>query len=200
MELAQIKQNLEKKGYRVSVFSSGSEAVAYLDREIDGVSVGIGGSMTIKELGLYEVLEKHNDMAWHAAPRPGEGSAEVMARADRAEVYLSSANAIAASGEIVNIDGNCNRVAATMHGHRRVYFIVGRNKLAPTVEAAIDRARNIAAPKNAKRLGKKTPCVAAGRCMDCSSPERICRALVLFYCAPRGTETEVVLIDEELGY
>ena len=101
----------------------------------------------------------------------------------------------------VNIDGNCNRVAASMFGPKRVYYVVGINKIAPDFEKALWRARNVAAPKNAQRLGKKTPCaVKADRCYDCKSPERICRGLSVLWRKPTGFEqAEVVLIGEELG-
>ena len=100
----------------------------------------------------------------------------------------------------MNIDGTGNRVASTLYGHRKVYFIIGRNKLAPTYEEALWRARNIAAPKNAQRLGRKTPCAVKGdRCYDCKSPERICRGLVVLGGPAMGMETEVLLVDEDLG-
>ena len=103
--------------------------------------------------------------------------------------------------ELINIDGNGNRVASSLYGHKKVWFIVGRNKLAPTYEEALWRARNIAAPKNAQRLGRKTPCAVHGdRCYDCKSPERICRGLVVLWEAVANMEMEVVLIDQDLGY
>ena len=122
-------------------------------------------------------------------------------RAMLADVYLTSVNGLAETGEIVNIDGNCNRVAASMFGPKRVYYVVGINKIAPDFEKALWRARNVAAPKNAQRLGKKTPCaVKADRCYDCKSPERICRGLSVLWRKPTGFEqAEVVLIEEELG-
>ena len=105
------------------------------------------------------------------------------------------------SGEIVNIDGKCNRVAATLFGPKRCIFVCGVNKLRPDLQSAIERARNIAAPLNAKRLNKKTPCAVDGRCHNCKSPERICRAMVIHMGVPSGFEScEVVLIGEKLGY
>ena len=117
------------------------------------------------------------------------------------EVYLSSVNGLAETGELINIDGAGNRVASTLFGHEEVYFIVGANKIAPDYDAALWRARNIAAPKNAQRLKRKTPCaVKADRCYDCSSPERICRGLAVLWARPNATEEmEVVLIGEALG-
>ena len=110
---------------------------------------------------------------------------------------------LAETGELVNIDGVGNRVASTLYGHRRVYFVVGRNKVAPDYDAALWRARNIASPKNAQRIGVQTPCAAKGdKCYDCKSPQRICRGLVVLWEPMMGMEqsTEVLLVDEELGY
>ena len=120
--------------------------------------------------------------------------------AQTADIYLTSVNALAETGELVNIDGAGNRVASTLFGHEKVYFVIGRNKLAPTVDAAVWRARNIASPRNAQRLGRKTPCAVKGdRCYDCKSPERICRGLVTLWGPMMGMEAEVLLIDEDLG-
>ena len=116
------------------------------------------------------------------------------------QVYLTSVNGLAETGELINIDGAGNRVASTLYGHKKVYFLVGRNKLAPTYDEALWRARNIAAPKNAQRLQKKTPCAVKGdRCYNCKSPERICRGLVVLWGPMMGMEAEVILVDEDLG-
>ena len=106
-------------------------------------------------------------------------------------------------GEIVNIDNTGNRVAATLFGPKKVYIILGRNKIVPTLEAAIDRARNIASPMNARRYNLQTPCAQAEemRCYDCSSSQRLCRAMVIHMFKPKGLpECEVLLINEDLGF
>lgn len=191
-----VKKNLEERGYAVRVFAAGAEAAAYLDGAIDGKTVGFGGSVTLDQLGLYEALGKHNTVVWHWKQEAGTARREAMT----SDVYLTSANGLAETGEILNIDGAGNRVAATLFGHEKVYFIIGRNKLAPTCEEALRRARNIAAPRNAQRLGKKTPCAVRGdRCYDCRSPERICRGLVTLWGPMMGMETEILLVDEDLG-
>ena len=197
MTLENAKKNLEARGFRAKVFATAAEAVAYLDGAIDGATVAFGGSITLQQMGLKEKLETHNDVAWHWTDGP-----EAHSRAAKAQVYIASANGLAETGEIINIDGAGNRVAATLYGHERLYFVVGRNKVAPTYEEALWRARNIASPKNAQRLGKKTPCAAKGdKCYDCKSPDRICRALTVLWEAPTGVgRSEVVLIDQELGY
>ena len=196
MEFDILTKNLEKKGYAVSCFKTKEEAAAYLNTQIDGVSVAAGGSMTVKELGLGDMLRSHNDFVWH-----WDGSDRMEAIAT--DVYISSVNGIAESGEIVNIDGTGNRLASTLFGHKKLYLIVGKNKIAKDLDGAVWRARNIASPKNAMRFGVKTPCVAygGGKCFDCKSPERICKALLVLWERPNGIpDTEVVLIDEELGY
>lgn len=190
-----LTQNLEQRGFTVSHFSTAQEAADYLDGQIDNCSVGFGGSVTVKEMGLYPRLASHNRTLWH-----WEGAA--LTDQLTTDVYISSVNGLAETGEIINIDGTGNRVASTLFGHKRVYLVVGSNKIASDYENALWRARNIAAPKNAQRLGKNTPCAAkADRCYDCRSPERICRGLVVLWEKPESCQSmEIVLIDEELGY
>lgn len=192
---SKLTENLEKRGFSVRTFATKEEAAGYLDREIDGVSVAFGGSMTVQEMGLYPRLAAHNDTVWH-------WNQDGLDKAAVTDVYICSLNGLAETGELINIDGVGNRVASTIYGHRRVYFVVGRNKIAPDYDRALWRARNIAAPRNCRRLGLKTPCaVKADRCYNCDSPERSCRALVVLWEKPRNVETmEVILIDEELGY
>ena len=192
-----VKQNLEARGYAVRVFPTGKEAADYLDEAIDGKSVGFGGSVTLDALGLYERLGSHNKTVWHWKQADKNAARrEAMA----SDVYLTSVNGLAETGELINIDGAGNRVAATLFGHEKVYFVIGRNKLAPTYDEAVWRARNIASPQNAQRLGRKTPCAVKGdRCYDCKSPERICRGLVTLWGPMMGMEAEVLLVDEDLG-
>ena len=198
-DFSRVKQNLEARGFRVSVFATAAEAADYLDSAIDNTSVGFGGSVTLEQMGLYERLERHDRVNWHW--RPTVDGADARQAAMTAEHYITSVNGLAETGELINIDGTGNRVASTLYGHKKVWFVVGRNKLAPTYEEALWRARNIAAPKNAQRLKRKTPCaVKADHCYDCKSPERICRGLVVLWEAIGSMEIEVVLVDEALGY
>ena len=201
MDFSVIKSNLEKHGFIVSCFSNAQDANTYLDAQIDGKSIGFGGSVTLDQLGVLSLLEKHNKVLYRFDNPDGKSPAEVMKDALIADVFLTSANGIAETGEIINIDGNCNRVAGELYGHQKVYIIVGNNKIAPDFDSALWRARNIAAPKNAQRLHKNTPCaVNADRCYNCSSPERICKGLVVLWRKPTNCPYEVVLIDEELGF
>ena len=196
MAFEAVQKNLEDRGFSVKVSAAGREAADYLDSVLDGTSVGIGGSVSVQQLGLYDRLASHNQVFWHWANGPEE-----LPKAMTAEAYLTSVNGLAETGELLNIDGNGNRVASMLYGHRRVFFLVGKNKLAPTYDEALWRARNVAAPKNAQRLGKKTPCAAkADRCYDCKSPDRICRGLAVLWQCMSTAEMEVLLVDEELGY
>ncbi|MCI5687880.1 MAG: lactate utilization protein [Emergencia sp.] len=201
MNLEKAAEAFAQKGYKASVFSSGEEASAYLNEQIDGTSVGIGGSKTIEALGLYETLSAHNEVYWHWKAAAGTSPEEATAQAAGAKVYLTSANGVSETGEMVNIDGKGNRISESLYGHEKVYFIIGANKVMPDLQQAIDRARNIAAPKNAQRLSCKTPCaVKADRCYDCSSPGRICNGMVIYFGKMTSCEMEVILIDEALGY
>jgi len=203
MKVNTLKENLLKMGYSVSVFDTKEEATEYMKSEIKGTTVGIGGTMTAREMGLGDALASENEVIWHWFPRENKTSKDELVSAMTADVYISSVNGISLKGEIVNIDGTCNRIASTLYGHRKVYFIIGENKIADTLEDAIYRARNIASPLNAKRLNKNTPCAKnkdENKCYNCSSPERICAALTVFWERPKGQEYEVVLIRESLGY
>lgn len=195
-DLQKAAQALIDRGFEVKTFATGAEAAAYLNEVIDGKTVGFGGSITTQQLGLYESLEKHNEVHWHWVNGPTERAVSA-----NAQIYITSANGLAETGEIVNIDGAGNRVASTLFGHEKVYFVIGKNKVAPSYDEAVWHARNVAAPKNAQRLKMQTPCAVNGdRCYDCKSPNRICRALVTLWGPVMGLPTEVILVDEELGY
>ena len=196
-----VKQNLEKRGFKVSVFNTAAEAARYLDIAIDGKTVGFGGSVTLEQMGLYEALSRHNVVSWHHRIPENATRQEVINRANASQIYLSSVNGLAETGEIINIDNTGNRVGAIFYGHEKVYLVVGKNKLAADYENALWRARNIAAPLNAKRLNRNTPCaVNADRCYNCASPDKICRGLSVLWELPAMSDIELVLIDESLGY
>ena len=193
-----LRAALERRGFETSYFGTAEEACAYLDQALDGRTIGFGGSQTVRDMGLYERLAAHNTCIWH-----WDKERNVIPKdATDAQVYICSVNGVAETGELVNSDGAGNRVASGLYGHEKVIFILGTNKIAPDLEGAIWRARNIAAPKNAQRLHKKTPCAAkADRCYDCKSPERICSAMVLYWQRPTYIpEMEIIVVKQELGY
>ena len=196
-----VAENLKKLGYQVTVFDTAAQAADYLCGEIKDTTVGFGGSITLRDMGLYERLGENNKVVWHMYPAAGQNKDELRMLARNTDVYLTSANGLAETGEIINIDGAGNRVSESIFGHKKVYFVIGKNKLAEDYDKALWRARNIAGPKNAQRLNRKTPCAAKGdRCYNCSSPDRICKVLSVFWGAPMGADCEVVLIKEDLGY
>lgn len=200
-DFQKIKDSLMRKGYGVSVFDNKESAAAYINKQIDGKTVGLGGSVTIHEMNLFATLSEHNIVYWHDEKPSDMSVMETRTVASRAEIYISSVNGISEDGEIVNIDNTGNRVAAISYGPEKVFFVVGTNKIASNLEAAVYRARNIAAPLNAKRLKRNTPCALKGdRCYDCQSSERICRNLSVLWNKPTGAKYEVLLINEELGY
>lgn len=198
-KISELKAAFESRGYTFSWFDTAAEAKDYLLGEISGKTVGIGGSMTVKELGLYEPLKEKNEVYWHWTD-----GADARVRASTAEVYLLSANGLSEKGDIINIDGTGNRTASTMFGHDTVYIICGINKLTPDYDSALFRARNIASPKNARRFNLSTPCALykdGNKCFDCNSPQRICKAVSVLWQKPGGIrKMEVILIGEELGY
>ncbi len=201
MDIDNVLENFRKHAFSAVYFDTKEEAAAYLNGEIDGKTVGFGGSVTLKEMGLLDSLSEHNTVINHWKVPEGMTVDEVLDKAMRTDVYLTSANGASESGELVNIDGTGNRVSSTLYGHKKVYFIVGTNKFEETLEKAIWRARNIASPLNAKRLNRKTPCAVKGdRCYDCNSPERICRGLVIHWRKLNTCDTEVVIIGEKLGF
>ena len=198
-DINKLRENLEKFGYKVSYYETGAEAAAAIAGALHGTTVGIGGSKTVEALGLYDLLSKDNQVFWHWK----QPVAEARANSQAAAVYLTSANAVAETGEILNIDGDGNRLAASTYGKDKVYIIIGVNKITPDYESALYRARNVAAPLNARRLNRKTPCAMGEevKCYNCSSPDRICRGLSVFWRKMNGVrECEVVIINEELGY
>ena len=192
-DMEKTGKNLEGRGFRVHRFATGAEAAEFLVQTLHGTSIGIGGSVTIDTLGVYDRLCESNEVFWHWKNH----APETRERAGKAETYLCSANGVSENGEIVNIDG-----FGTIYGPERVFLVVGRNKIAPDLTGAIDRARNIAAPLNARRLNRHTPCaVGEPRCRDCRSPEKVCGVMTVFFMPPTSIkEFHVILVDEDLGY
>ena len=167
----------------------------------DGSSVTWGGSMTIRDMGIPQALKDRGtlEVLDRDLVEGAEEKVQMYVRAFTTDVYLSSANAISEDGVIVNIDGNGNRVAAITWGPKKVIFVIGLNKVAQTVEAALARARSTASPINAARFDIKTPCQTDGVCHNCNSPESICNYVHFLRNSPKGKHT-VVLVGEDFGY
>ena len=164
----------------------------------EGSSVTMGGAMSAHEIGLVEALKDGN---YNFIDRDAcEDKRAAMLAAYDADVFLASANAITEDGIMVNIDGNSNRVSAIAQGPRKVVFIVGMNKVCPDPDAAMKRARNVAAPINAQRFGLNTPCCKTGACMDCKSPDTICCQFLITRFSKHPGRIQVILVNDALGF
>ena len=203
-QLENVAGALRKRGFKVVCCATGAEARDYVMKEAETArSVGFGGSVTVKSLGLVEAMTAAGkEILRHGDPSlTPERKAEVMRRELTCDLFLLSANALTADGRIVNIDGTGNRVAASIYGPKEVIFIVGRNKIVDGgLDDAVARIKRCACPPNCRRLGKRTPCAETGACADCDSPDRICKVTVVHERPTSHTPTRVLLIDEDLGY
>ncbi len=161
-------------------------------------SVTMGGCMSAREIGLIDVLKKGN---YNFIDRDmSKDKRAAMLAAYDADVFLSSANAMTDDGIIINIDGNSNRVSAIAQGPKKVVFIVGMNKVCSDVDAAMKRARNVAAPINAQRFGLSTPCAKTGSCMNCKSPDTICCQFLITRFSRHEGRIHVILVNDNLGF
>ena len=197
-----IIKNLQRRHIEAFYCPTGDEAVKKVSELIeDGSSVTWGGTMTVRDLGIPQMLKDRGTLQVldRDMVETAEEKQAMYLRAFTADVYLSSANAISEDGVIVNIDGNGNRMAAITWGPKKVIFVIGLNKVAQTVEAALARARSTASPINAARFDIKTPCQIDGVCHNCNSADSICNYVHFLRNSPRGRHT-VVLVGEALGY
>lgn len=201
--IKRVIQSLEGHDFKALYAKDREEVKKEIRKHLSpGMRIGIGGSITLREIGVVEMLEKEGYPLydhWKA----GLSKEEVLATRKSqmtSDLFLASANAITLNGEIVNIDGIGNRVGSTIFGPGKVILVAGYNKIVENVEEAIKRVKNIATPLNARRLNLDLPCAKVGRCVDCNSPNRICRVIVIHERKPSLTEMLVILVGEELGY
>lgn len=188
-------KSLRKNGFEAKYFDHRSDALEYLIKECRGSDfISHGGAQTLDEIGFFERLaqEGMTYLPYHASP-------ENRLKSLSADIYITSSNALTEDGRLVNIDGAGNRVAALCFGPRKVFVVIGTNKIVKNLEQGIERIRKIAAPFNAIRLKKHVPCTITGECVDCHAPDRICRSTVTTDHPLPGRIT-VILIDEVLGY
>ncbi len=197
-----LTKNLQRRHMEAYYCPTAAEAVKKVSELIpDGSSVTWGGSMTIRDLGLPECLHQRETLTVYDRDLLQERAEveDTYRKGFCCDFYLSSANALSEDGVIVNIDGNGNRVAAITWGPKKVIFVIGLNKVAQNVEAALARARGVASPVNAARFDIKTPCQADGVCHNCNSPESICNYVHFLRNSPKNRHI-VVLVGENLGY
>ena len=197
-----IIKNLEKRNMEGYFFETGAECVkAITDLIEEDSQISWGGSESIKECGLLDALKKGNyTLIDRLTAKSPEESRELYVKAVLSDYYLMSTNAITMDGELINIDGNGNRVACLIHGPKHIIIVAGMNKVVSDVEAGYARVRDIATPANTKRLNKNTPCFHTGRCGDCLSPECICNQVVITRRSGHPGRIKVFLVAEDLGY
>jgi L-lactate utilization protein LutB len=200
--LVKAQQALEKHGIKTRIVATAEEAKQIILEEVQaGQKVGIGGSCTIEALDVVpELMAKGCPVYWHWRGKTPAEVMELRRSQLTSDVFLASSNAITEDGQLVNVDGMGNRVAAMIFGPSKVILVCGQNKVVPNLEAALDRIHNVAAPQNAKRLNTGTPCGATGQCNDCNSPERMCRVTTIIERCPHKTDLKVILVQEDLGY
>ena len=163
----------------------------------EGASVTMGGATSAMEIGLVDAVKNGN---YEFLDRAVGDPREALLRGYGADVFLSGANAITEDGVIVNIDGNANRVSYIAQGPRKVIMIVGMNKVCSDVDAAMKRARSVAAPTNAMRFPISTPCKKTGACMNCKSPDTICCQFLITRFSKHADRIHVILVNDELGF
>ena len=191
------KRNMEGYFYE----DSASCVRAILDLIPDGSSISWGGSASVQESGMMDALKNGSyELIDRSLAKTPEEQREIYGRTVMSDYYFMSTNAITYEGELVNIDGNGNRVACLIHGPRHVIIIAGMNKVATTLEGAFERARTMACPPNAVRLDKKTPCAATGKCGDCLSPDCFCNQIVVTRRSGHTGRIKVFLVAEDLGF
>jgi len=189
-QLKRTAEILKERGYDVFLVENREEAKNIVLKLIpENATVGIGGSITIREIGVIEELEKRGNKVihhWKEGLSPEE-DLEIRRQELISDVFLSSVNALTFSGEIVNMEAIGNRVAAQIFGPKKVIVVVGRNKLVINLETAIWRIKNVVTPLNARRLRLELPCAEEGYCVDCNHPKRICRITTILEAPPART-------------
>jgi len=196
-------ENFKKRNFDAYYFSNKEEAINYFFSIIKKEqSIGYGGSRTLSQL---QIIERLRNEGYKLLDRNNENNTQQIREAIErqifsADIFIASANAVSLDGHIVSIDLWGNRVCATSFGPKDVYLFIGYNKIVNDLESAIFRVKNIAAPLNAIRLNKNTPCVKTGKCIDCFSEDRICATMtILNWCHPKN-RIRLLFINEELGF
>jgi L-lactate utilization protein LutB len=196
-------ENLEKNNME-AFYVENETAVLDKVQELlsEGSTVAVGGSMTLFETGIIELLRngKYNFLDRYAEGLGAEGIKEVFRKSFFADAYLVSSNAVTEEGQLYNVDGNGNRVAAMLYGPDMVIVIVGVNKIVKDVQVAVERSKQISAPANNVRLTTNNPCCKIGTCIDCKSPSRICNNYVLIGRQGKKDRIKVIIVGKELGY
>lgn len=197
-----VIKNLEKRHMNASYFTTKEEAVSHILSLIPtGSSIGFGGSMTLSEIQMIDVLEQTGNYQLLDRTKVSPTAYDKLYHdALNSDYFLMSSNAITMDGKLINIDGTGNRVAALIYGPKNVIIVAGMNKIVLDEAEGIKRVHNVASPRNAIRLNKDTPCAKTGICHDCLSPDCICMQTVITRNSKDPNRISVILIGENLGY
>ena len=201
-QVERIIKALKKNNFEALFVSGSKEAFEEVMKRIpDGATVGIGGSVTLTQLGIEEALERRGiQLIWpFQQSKNEEERLRLIQKSFSVDIFLSSTNAVTEDGKLFNVDATGNRVGAMFVGPKKTVIVTGVNKIVKDIEAAEKRMKEWVAPQNARRLNRKTPCVETGVCADCSSPDRICNIYVTLAKKPSRTEVVVILVGERLG-
>jgi len=205
--LSRTKRALERNDFKVFIASTRNDVVKMVLALIPAdAKVGVGGSVTIRELGLMEALtERGNRVVHHWLPDMAvKDWLPFMREAHNSDVFLCSSNAVTEDGKLVNVDSSGNRVGSMIFGPDKVIVVAGRNKIVRNMDKGLKRLKEVAGPLNAKRHNiRELPCVKTRVCEECDSPKRICRVITIIERAPnriRESHITVVLVDEDLGF
>jgi len=196
---------LKKRGFKAFYAENQAQAKEMALKEIPpGAVVGVGGSVTIRGLKVIEELRAKGHKVldhWEIPHSNVEESFQLRRAQQTTDVFLTSSNAITLEGQLVNIDGSGNRVNAMTFGPRKAIVVAGVNKIVPDLESAIRRIKEIAVPMNCKRLHHSPPCMAAGKCVDCRIPQRVCRITsIIEWKPPFFADYLVIIVGENLGF
>lgn len=201
--MKRVVESLHKRAFSASIYPDIASVNRYLLRTIPtSATIGIPGSVTIRELGIMEKLRKRGNQIYHhwGTEFIGIKSRDARRLEGSADFYLTSANAITLVGDIINIDGIGNRVAAMIYGPKHVIIIIGINKIVHAIDEGIKRSKDIAGVMNAKRIGADTPCAKTGVCVDCKTKGRICRVISIIQYRPLQTKMSILLVAKTLGF
>ncbi|RKD32445.1 lactate utilization protein [Thermohalobacter berrensis] len=196
-------KNLEKNNMKGYFVQNSKEAIEIIKGLLNkGDIVSVGGSMTLFEAGIIDFLRKgeYNFLDRYEGGLSPEDIKKIYRESFNADVYFTSSNAITEEGELYNVDGRGNRVAAMIYGPDKVIVVAGVNKIVRNIDEAVERNKKIAAPANVKRLNRNTPCSKVGYCMDCESEDRICNQYVVIKKQLEKDRIHVIIVNENLGY
>lgn len=203
LSIENVILNLKKNNMAGYFVNNRAELLTLLKRLIpEGSTVGSGDSVTLEETGVFTLFRKGNYsfLDKFAPSLTHEDKRQIYLKNFTADTFITGTNAVTLDGKLFNIDGNGSRVAPILYGPNQVIVVVGINKLTDNVDQAIQRSRQLAAPLDAKRLGKSTPCTKLNRCIDCKHKQRICNDFVLITGQFTKDRIKVIIVNEILGY